>query len=76
MGGTWLDTKANKIVTDRPEEGVQLISPDVEPTSDETDGVTIASRALGEVAIVTPPPKVTPQAPAPEVAPEGPAPSE
>lgn len=33
--GTWLDTKTNKVVTSKPEEGVQLVAPGVEATPDE-----------------------------------------
>jgi hypothetical protein len=37
--GTWYDTKAGKVVTSQPEEGVQLVAPGVEPTADEKSRV-------------------------------------
>lgn len=33
--GTWYDTKAGKVVTSQPEEGIQLVAPGVEATPDE-----------------------------------------
>lgn len=44
--GTWLDTKANKVVTSRPEEGVQLLAPGVEATPDELARVEAVKAAL------------------------------
>lgn len=44
--GVWLDTKTSKVVTSQPEEGVQLISPDVEPTPNELAVVEATKAAL------------------------------
>lgn len=40
--GTWLDTKTGKVVTSQPEEGVQLVSPNVEPTAADEAAVEAA----------------------------------
>lgn len=46
MAGQWIDTKTNKVVTSQPEEGVQLVSPNVEPTPDDEAAVERAKAAL------------------------------
>lgn len=43
--GTWIDTDTGKVVTSRPERGVQLVSPDVEPTPDDLAAVDAAKAA-------------------------------
>lgn len=50
MAGTWIDQETGKIVTTRPERGVQLISPNVEPTPDDEAAVEAAKAAQKEAA--------------------------
>ena len=44
--GSWIDSKTGKVVTSQPEEGVQLVSPNVEPTPDDEAAVQRAKDAL------------------------------
>jgi len=55
--GTWLDTKTNTIVTSRPEEGIQLLAPGVEPTPDELAAVEAVKASIAAPAKT--PPTVT-----------------
>lgn len=43
--GQWIDNKTGKIVSSQPEEGVQLVSPNVEPTPDDERAVENAKKA-------------------------------
>lgn len=58
MAGAWFDTKANKVVDARPEEGVQLISPDVEPTPAEVEWVAGIAAACDAAEAPPEPPAV------------------
>lgn len=52
--GTWIDTKTGKVVTSEPEEGVQLISPNVEPTpADEAAVEAAKAAAAGDTEVET-----------------------
>jgi hypothetical protein len=44
--GQWIDSKTGKVVSSQPEEGVQLISPNVEPNPDDERAVENAKKAL------------------------------
>lgn len=49
--GAWIDNKTGKVVTSQPEEGVQLVSPNVEPSAQDEAVVEAAKAALaGETA--------------------------
>lgn len=43
--GKWLDSKTGKVVDSQPEEGVQLLSPNVEPTPNDEAAVKAAEDA-------------------------------
>lgn len=46
MAGSWIDSKTGKVVTSQPEEGVQLVSPNVEPNPNDEAAVQRAKDAL------------------------------
>lgn len=46
--GTWIDSKTGKLVTSQPEEGVQVVSPNVEVTPADEAAVEAAKAALAE----------------------------
>jgi hypothetical protein len=48
--GTWLDTKTGKLVTSQPEEGVQVVSPNVEANPDDEAALQRMKDALAEQA--------------------------
>lgn len=48
--GTWIDNKTGKLVTSQPEEGVQVVSPNVEPTPADEAAVEAAKAALADEA--------------------------
>lgn len=50
MAGSWIDSKTGKVVTSQPEEGVQLVSPNVEATPDDEAAVQRAKDALADQA--------------------------
>lgn len=50
--GTWIDSKTGKVVTKQPEEGVQVVSPNVEMTPADEAAVEAAKAELGEEAPV------------------------
>lgn len=50
MAGTWIDSKTGKVVTSQPEEGVQLVSPNVEPGPNDEAAVQRAKDALAAEA--------------------------
>lgn len=44
--GTWIDTKTGKVVTSQPEEGVQIVSPNVDPTPADEAAVEAAKASV------------------------------
>lgn len=80
MAGAWLDTKSGNVVTERPEEGVQLVSPDVEQTAADAEVIAAAHAAAeAEAAAAVPvkaPKPAKDAAPEPAVVDETPAPVE
>lgn len=76
----WLDTKSGKVVTEQPEEGVQLVSPNVEQTAADADVIAAAEAAAeAEAAAAVPvkaPKPVKDAASEPAVVDETPAPVE
>lgn len=81
MAGAWLDTKSGKVVTEQPEEGVQLVSPNVEQTAADAEVIAAAEAAADAAAAAAAVPVKAPKpakdaAPAPAVVDETPAPVE
>ncbi len=48
--GTWVDQETGKVVTSRPEIGVQIVSPNVDPTPDDEAAVQRAKDQAAEAA--------------------------
>lgn len=80
MAGAWLDTKSGNVVTEQPEEGVQLVSPNVEQTAVDAEVIAAAHAAVEAAAAAAVPVKAPKPAkdaaPDPAVVDETPAPVE